>query len=307
MRVGYRRGAGKIGLTNQEVGTRGTWTEKRRHLLQRISAAGHDIQLMSPLTPATASAYNTTHDTQSAVDVLLVEFGGLNWTFYGEDWQETIRIIEQHKGNVVFICDDPDLPFPWAKMPNEDWSRWTIATNSTLEQATRSILKAPTNTKWVDFNMPSTPIMEFTHGLLPAAIYIGRPNSRSVVLKRFIDAPLQVAGKEKEWLDYDFHRLDAPQQATRKNFYRRYRACLALYDKKHEQSGWRTGRAYHALTAGVPVIAPVGNPALNWAYPVENGKHVANFIQLPREERQHIWQEQLEKATTEQSLGVIGL
>ena len=307
MIVGYRRGAGKVGLTNKEIGTRGTWAEKRRDLLQRISAAGHDIQILSPLTPPTTEALGTVSNPNAKVDLLIVEFAGLNWTFFGDEWEETIHIIKQHTGNVVFVCDDPDLPFPWAKMPDEDWSRWTIATNSTQEQASRTILKVPTPAQWVDFSMPTTPQLDFNNGLIPAAVYIGRPNSRAAMLKKFLDAPIHVAGKPKEWEEYNFHRVDAPQQSNRKQFYRRYRACLAFYDKKHEQSGWRTGRAYHALAAGIPVIAPVGNPALNWTYTAEATKHVKDFIAKPRQEREHIWQQQTQTANTTTPLEAIGL
>lgn len=306
MIVGYRRGAGRIGLTTNESGTRGSWVEKRRTLFDALTVAGHTVIPMSPPTPNTS--YEPNMDAQ--VDILLVEFAGLNLTFFGDDWHETMRIVNNHSGPVVFLCDDPDLPFPWDKMPDEDWSRWTIATNSTQEAETRTILHIPEAARWVDFPMPNhAPGATATYhpGIVPAAVYIGRPNSRTKLIRQYETAPLIVAGKPKEWEGYNFRRTDPPLQSRRQQFYRRYRACLALYDNKHALTGWRTGRAYHALQAGIPVLAPSGNPALTWTHPTHNAQDVYNFITQPTDHRKHIWQQQHQAAAVTVELKTIGL
>jgi hypothetical protein len=62
-----------------------------------------------------------------------------------------------------------------------------------------------------------------------------------------------------------------------------------VFDGKHKDSGWRTGRAYHALYAGIPVCAPAGNAGLNWCFPANTAEDISKFAKLSVEQRMKIW------------------
>jgi hypothetical protein len=135
---------------------------------------------------------------------------------------------------------------------------------------------------------------EFSAGGIEKAVYIGRPNGRAKHFKEYTKSiHLQIAGKPAEWTDYpDISVVENPQQRDRRAFYRTYNGCLAVYDDKHKNSGWRTGRAYHALYAGIPVCAPVGNSGLDWCFPVSSAADVSRFATLPAATREKIWLKQ---------------
>ena len=82
-----------------------------------------------------------------------------------------------------------------------------------------------------------------------------------------------------------------------------------MYDQKHALCGWRTGRAYHALLAGIPVTAPRGNPALAWAWQTDSPMDLARFIKLPTEDRRalHAAQCAAAKADIEKAFRDLGL
>jgi hypothetical protein len=65
---------------------------------------------------------------------------------------------------------------------------------------------------------------------------------------------LVVCGRAKEWADYEVAVHEPPTQADRRDFYSQKKGCITLADAKHKRLGWRTGRAYHALFAGTPVV-----------------------------------------------------
>jgi len=294
--IGYRRVAGKIGLTNNEEGIRGAWVDKRIALFKKFFADGHRIVLLSSTTDATR---DEGLDRQSDnFDILCLEFGGTNLQFYGKNWDLTIEYVKNHSGFVWFVCDDPDLSFLWNLMPDEAWDRWTILANAVNADATLRALKAPEGVGFMHLAMDK--YMEadsFSPGTIKKVVYIGRNQGRSAHFKNFGASPyLQIAGKTKEWEDYPLLSLvDVPQQKDRRKFYRNYYGCLAIYDKKHKETGWHTGRAYHALYAGIPVLAPPGNDGLAWCYPINEPSDIEKFIQLSVEERQAIWKKQLDK------------
>jgi len=295
IKVGYRRVSGKIGLTSNENGIRGAWVEKRVALFKNMLDFGYQVIPLSEATDATKDDGFETFDTYQECDVLMLEFGGTNLQFYQKYWDKTIEMINAHKGRIIFLNDDPDLPFLWNLLPNEDWSRWTIAANAVNSEEVAAILKSPEGSRTVDLPMASgMEFLEFSAGVEDKIVYIGRPSGRTKYFKEFTQSKyLVIAGKESEWSDYsDVTVLDNPQQRDRRNFYRKYAGCLAVYDDKHKRSGWRTGRAYHALYAGIPVVSPEGNAGLNWCVPVEKSSSIEKFATLPTETRQKIWEKQ---------------
>jgi hypothetical protein len=297
--IGYRRVAGKIGLTKNEAGVRGAWVDKRVALFKMLGNLGHRIELLSNTTDETKDDGTTIGNTDKLCDILYLEFGGTNIQFYGKDWNQTVEIVKRHKGKPkVFVCDDPDLTFLWDMLTDENWSEWTIAANAVNTKEVLRVLKAPEGVKCIHLPMDKgMEFMDFSPGKIQKIVYIGRNQGRSSYFKIFGSSPhLQIAGKQKEWEDYpNLTLVDIPLQKNRRAFYRDYYGCLAIYDKKHKETGWHTGRAYHALYAGIPVLAPPGNDGLKWAYPVTSPKDIEDFINLPEEKRKEIWQKQVDK------------
>jgi len=297
--VGYRRVAGKIGLTDNENGVRGAWVEKRIELLKNLLLNGYEIILLSKLTKATEQKGFVSQSTYQPCDLLILEFGGTNQQFYKNDWEQTVKIIQDHKGKILFINDDPDLPFLWNLLPDEDWSRWTIGANAINPEQTAHILKTPKESQTIDFPLlPDLQTAYFNLGINKKLIYIGRPNGREKVFSQLLKSShLTIAGKSNEWEKFpQITTIDYPQQKDRKEFYRQFTACLAIYDRKHMLTGWRTGRAYHALTAGIPVAAPRGNKGLDWCYPINSTYAIASLIKMTDQELQNLWEEQKQSA-----------
>lgn len=256
--------SGAVGLSYQETGTRGMWWEKRRALFDLLARQGHELRVLSKLTKATLEAGGYEHLVGSEdCDVLVVEFGGSNKRFFGDDLAETRRLIRAHKGKVVFICDDPDLWFPWKDLPDEDWSRWTVWVNAT---GPADSFPVPPEATVVDFPFSS---LQATRPPTAAEgdkfVYLGRPSGRAGVFKKLIAAqvPLQVYGRAKEWEELGMMVREAPAQPARGAFYGKQFACLAIADAKHKRMGWRTGRAYHAIAAGCPAVAESDHPGLS--------------------------------------------
>lgn len=294
LKIGYRRVSGKIGLTNNESGIRGAWVEKRIALFKNLLSSNYQIIPLSTPTEATYADGFTSFDSYTHCNVLILEFGGTNIQFYKKDWDKTIEIINSHSGRIIFINDDPDLPFLWDLLPNEKWSRWTIAANATNPTEVSKILKCPPDCRIVDLPMANgMQFAEFSSNSIDKCVYIGRPNGRTKYFKEFLKSPyLEIAGKPKEWDGYNTNVIENPQQKDRRNFYRNYKGCLTVYDNKHKEAGWRTGRAFHALYAGIPVCSPRGNDGLLWTFPVETAEDLNKFVSLSAEKRKLIWEKQ---------------
>ena len=294
--IGYRRVAGKIGLTNNEEGVRGAWVDKRIALFKKFFAEGYRIVLLSNTTTSTKN--EGVDEQKTFYDILCLEFGGTNLQFYGKDWQITVDYVKKFTGVVWFICDDPDLPFLWNLIPNENWERWTVLANAVNSDATLRALKAPSGVKFMHVAMDKyMEASSFFSGSINKVVYIGRNQGRSAQFKNFGKSPyLQIAGKAKEWEDYpNLTVVDIPQQKDRRKFYQNYYGCLSIFDKKHKETGWHTGRAYHALYAGIPVLVPPGNEGLSWGYTVNDPSDIEKFIHLTVDERRIIWQKQLDE------------
>jgi len=304
--IGYRRVAGKFALTKEENGVRGAWVEKRKSIIERLQANNYRVQPIGELTDATAKhgIRNIAGEPGKHVEceILMLEFGGTNMMFFGDDWRRTLELIKNHKGKIVFINDDPDLSFPWNRLPDEDYSRWTVAVNAVNAELAKMVLKCPSACKVVDMPMHSN--MTFKPAATPKLnqlCYIGRPNSRGIYFKKegrgFAYSPhIRIVGKPKEWAEYPgVPLLEIPQQRNRAGFYRMFSGCLSVYDEKHAICGWRTGRAYHAVYAGVPSVAPVGNSGLDWCYQINSLTDVEQFINLSQKQKIEIWEKQKEQ------------
>lgn len=299
--IGYRRVSGKVGLTDNENGVRGAWVEKRVALFKKLLGNNYKIALLSQPTDQTEAEGVEFSNVYKPVDVLILEFGGTNIQFYKKYWDVTVEMINEHKGRIIFINDDPDLSFLWELLPNEDWSRWTIAANATNTSEVAKTLKVPDGARVVDYPMDAGMLCNAFHpGKMKKVVYIGRPNGRAKYFRKFLLSPeLIIAGKkgewESEWGDL-VEVIPNPAQKDRKQFYTDYAGCLAVYDTKHMNCGWRTGRAYHALYAGIPVCAPPGNDGLRWTYTVETASDITDFANLSAEVRKKIWLQQKESA-----------
>ena len=306
MKIGYRRVSGKLPLTVDEAGARGTWLEKRRALIRSLEDRGHTFAYLSDPTPNSVDA-GFHKQALADSELLMLEFGGNNLMFNKKAWEETFALIKEHKGKIVFLCDDPDLPFLWAELADEDWSRWTIAANATETEQVRQKIKVPAKAEVIDMAFHALlPQREFADGQNSTAIYYGRPNGRNKILQPFLSSgALTVAGKQEEWGDVT--SLPPPEQKNRVEFYRQWRACLAIYDGKHKDTGWRTGRAYHALMAGIPVAAPTGNPALAWTYATDTSSQLGNLLRMSTESRQALHAEQIKNSYFDMDLAFLKL
>ena len=80
MKIGYRRVSGKLPLTVDEAGARGTWLEKRRALIRSLEDRGHTFAYLSD---PTANSLNAGFHKQALADseLLMLEFGGNNLMF----------------------------------------------------------------------------------------------------------------------------------------------------------------------------------------------------------------------------------
>lgn len=297
LKIGYRRVSGKVGLTSREDGVRGAWVEKRTALFKNLFALNYRIVPFSQGTDITKAQGYKSYSVYQKCDILMLEFGGTNLQFYKKYWDETLAFIKAHQGRILFIIDDPDLAFIWKLLPDEDWSRWTILANATNPEVVKQVLKAPAGCKVVDYNMKAnTEFSSFHDGQYKKLVYIGRPNGRTKYFDEFIDSKyLQISGKDTEWKKYaGISIMDIPQQRNRRQFYQNFAGCLAICDDKHRSTGWRTGRAYHALYAGIPVFAPKVNDGLDWCQEIKTIKDIELYANASYDLRKSIWQKQKE-------------
>lgn len=270
MKIAYRRMSGPIGLTSVETGTRGLWFEKRLALVAALKGRGHEVDFINRFTKYTAGAVWETEFSATSHDVLVIEFGSGNTQFYGKDLARTQEMVTGHRGRVIFLCDDPDLPYLWKTVPVSDYSRWSVWMNAFRPQPFGG---APEGIRHFDAPFASL----FPGGKRPiepeekTLVYIGRPNGRTKVLKEILGkVSVVICGRAAEWREFSGAQVPRvfapPEQSERATFYSRYLGCLVLADAKHKRLGWRTGRAYHALYAGCPAVVEHDHDALK-AFP----------------------------------------
>lgn len=262
MKIAYRRMSGAIGLTQFETGTRGLWLEKRLALIAELTRRGHQVHLVNRMTKYSQPIIPAVWDT--SYDLLFVEFGSSNAKFYGEDLKQTQHMVATHRGYIVFLCDDPDLPYLWKTVP--DVGRWAVWLNAKYgepfggqpdsipiyDAPFAALLKPP---GWASPGPDSQGVQ---------LVYNGRAKGREAAFRALFAAgvPFVVAGRPAEWKDFPATVIEAPTQAHRAEFYRTKLGSLVLADKKHKKLGWRTGRAYHALYAGTPAVVERSHRAL---------------------------------------------
>src|SRR3984957_13659717 len=122
--------SGAVGLTDEEKGTRGLWLEKRRALLKELRGRGHEVSVVNRMT-APSKVDDPPRWDPKRCDLLMIEFGSSNARFYGEDLALTQCMADEHAGPIVFLCDDPDLPYAW-KMVTSRRDRWTAWFNASM-------------------------------------------------------------------------------------------------------------------------------------------------------------------------------
>ena len=255
MKIGYRRFAGAIGVSPQEKGARGLWWEKRLALWELLSARGHQVIPLSRVTRESKGYLNI--GSVEDVDVLMIEFGGTNKLFYGKDIEGTIEMARTFQGPVIYICDDPDLFPQWKWFEGCDFSKWTVWNNTPLADVD---IHRPPESNTCDF--PYGAIVNYNAYVgdwsVPNLAYIGRPVGRKDILHELEEATdvINVYGKPKEWESYPAWDVTSPppSQPERADFYAQHLGCLLIADKRHKKMQWRTGRFYHAIAGGCPVI-----------------------------------------------------
>lgn len=303
MKIGYRRFSGKIGLSDQETGSRGSWIEKRRSLLKHLESRGHEVSFLSDPTEASKGLFVKQDPT--GIDFLFLEFSGMNSLFFGEHIVETWRICSEHDGRVFFLCDDPDLVPDFKKHGNIDEDRIVMLTNAYITRDPKfyqenHLFGVGDRVTVMDFPFasllnPKPPIDQYSNEV----VYIGRPNGRTGQIRRYkLGKAVAIYGKQNEW-DGTPVTGPAPPQTERSVFYSSKKACFCAYDKKHQATNWRTGRAYHALYAGTPAIAPSGNLGLKPFAQVTSYaqlESIAAELTNPKR-RKKVWEEQYETAT----------
>jgi hypothetical protein len=271
--VGYRRLSGKLAIDATATGTRGLWWEKRRAFIAALLARQHEVVWLSARMGQEQEGYAT-----SAVDLLIVEFGGMNEQWYAKDIAETKRIVQAHDGLAIYLCDDPALSAPtWLLYDaRERWHVWNNCTERIGQKHER------------DFPFGSL------LSTLPSAIdysgrlvYIGRAQGRTRALREaFAATDVQVYGRAGEWATWPgVTVLDAPAQPQRAAFYNAQLGCLGVADQEHMRRGWRTGRVHHAVAAGAPAAIPRGHKAFaGWRGLYGDGSELKQLVEQWRRE-----------------------
>lgn len=304
MRIAYRRMSGAMPLSVDEKGSRGIWWEKRWGLIRALRERGHKIEFVSRISRASQAQWRAV-PLMREHKLLMLEFGSNNSQFYGNDLAQTVKMLAQHQGQVIFLCDDPDLPFIWGEAQALDYSRWTCWYNATRKP---QLPGQPATIPVVDFPFAAlTRALPYTPAANPHLIYFGRPNGRHRALGWLMQTGLQltVAGKVKEWSAFPKVRLvEPPEQPRRPTFYKQFRAALVLADSKHKAMGWRTGRAYHALAAGVPIFSESDHSAMPPASRYKTGPElVERLARLADDtERKKVWADQYLYAQQDRAL-----
>lgn len=258
MKIAYRRMSGPIGLSSLEQGTRGMWLEKRLALILTLRRRGHQVDIVNRMTKFSLQLDPPTFD--DSYDLLFIEFGSSNEVFYGDDLRTTREYADRHRGQIVFLCDDPDLPYLWKTV--ESPSRWSVWMNAARPAAFGG---QPEGVATFDFPFAALlPIREVEEKVSGPAVYVGRPKGRENVVRALLrdGVPFVVHGRESEWKGFGVQVQPVPTQAQRGDFYSQSLASVVLADRKHHRLGWRTGRAYHALCAGCPAIVESAHEAL---------------------------------------------
>jgi hypothetical protein len=256
MLVGYRRMSGKVNLSETEAGTRGSWWEKRKAFFSFLHSRGHIVEVLDDDAP------------RRSFDILFVEFGSRNSLFYKKSLEATRLIVNRPHGQVIYLCDDPDLPYEWKHVLSlKNWVIWANSVNGCDFSCDVPCRDFP-------FSSLQTP-RPASHLFEPELVYIGRPLGRRASLSSVLDSvsSLRVYSKPQDWKGWSLEIRPSPTQVARSDFYNRRLACLGLADRKHHALGWRTGRIFHAAMAGCPPIIEHEHISLRFRYPIACFRH----------------------------------
>src|ERR1700741_3398103 len=96
MNIGYRRYSGPAFLDATNVKSkRGAYLEKRIALYKALVDRGHTVTIIN------------NGEKFSHYDLIMVEFGSLNYMFHPKDIDFSNEVLKS--GKAVFILDDPDM------------------------------------------------------------------------------------------------------------------------------------------------------------------------------------------------------
>lgn len=315
MIIGYKRYSGPIGISGEESAFRSLWFEKRIALKKLLESRGHKVVFLSPPTPPSKGLYPYPPEPGQKFDVLMIEFGGTNFLFHRKDILETMDLIKNHSGKIVYINDDPLLVPPIISKTDRNGGigqfvdhRWRIWLNAKTDKMNfHEALKMDPMVPIFDF--PVASIMDPESGFrdnpeINKLIYIGScADSRWKKVKELVDSqvPLDIAATTKldERLTVGEY-VKPPSQSERRAFYGKYLACLAISDLKHKKWNWRTGRAYHALFAGIPAIVEGSHTAL-----VEDGFPSFNSTEELQQRVAKLQNPAARKAIWENTYGIV--
>lgn len=233
MNIGHRRYSGPAFLDATNVRSkRGAYLEKRIALYRALVERGNTVTIIN------------NGDDFSVYDLIIVEFGSLNYMFHKKDIDFTNQVL-LHK-NVVFILDDPDM------MPKELYGATVWANAWDLKACQK---------KWKDKTFEYFPIA----GLQPIAepkkkhngkvVYYGGTSGggEKMLMKYKVLIPeLEIYGHKKDYKH--LQPKEPPTEDERSNFYSDFMACLNVSDSLHKKLGWLTGRKFDAIISGCPTV-----------------------------------------------------
>lgn len=230
MNIGYRRYSGPVWLDATKVKSkRGAWLEKRTALFRRLTERGNTLTIIK------------NGDDYSQFDKILVEFGSLNYMFHRHDIDFSNEILKS--GKAIFILDDPDL------MPKDIFGA-PVWVNAEAE-ACQKKWHVPCETFPVYALQDMKPSKPHNRGVV---YYGGTSGGREKLLVKYmvLIPELEIYGDQK---DYKHMKpKEPPTQSERADFYSNFMACLNVTDGVHKKLKWNTGRKFHAIMAGCPVV-----------------------------------------------------
>jgi hypothetical protein len=250
MDVLWRRYAGPSWWDPTKIrGNRGQWLEKRKAVVNKIRERGSKVTFVKNIQDCTYDPTDLSATTTwEKGDIILLEFGSTNRLFHARYFEVTEALLKDRIQDTIFIIDDPDL-FP--KVEGRFKAVWVNAEN-----------KEACEKKWPGQNIELFPVYGLQQVQEPSmnhegkAVYYGGTScsreKRLNKIQQTLGDKLEVYGVPKDYKT--LVPLEPPKQAARADFYKRFGACINLTDNTHKALSWNTGRKFHALAAGCPIV-----------------------------------------------------